>query len=91
MQSFCCLDLRDFHDVHVLGILILGNMRGGRVARLKNFADQVIAVEVKTSGAVDLLICRRSGAAHRGRKTENLLHEGEATLRSNDTYAVTPS
>jgi hypothetical protein len=32
----------------------------------------------------NLLICRRSGTGHRARKTENLLHDGEAALLSND-------
>ena len=78
------MDLRGSHDVYVLGFFIVGNMREG-FARLKIFRVQVIAVEEKTCGAVDLLICRRSGATRRGRESENLLHEGEAALVSNDT------
>ena len=39
----------------------------------------------------NLPICRRSGAGHKGRESETLLHEREAALRSNDTYAVTPN
>jgi hypothetical protein len=47
------LELRYSYEVYVLRILILGNTRGEKIARLKNFGDQVIAVEEKTSGAVE--------------------------------------
>ena len=54
------------------------------IRKNEKFRSQVIAVEEKISGAVEPVICRRSGAGHRGRKTKNLLHDGEAPLLSND-------
>ena len=57
---------------------------GGVIRKNEKFRSQVIAVEEKISGAVEPVICRRSGAGHRGRKTKNLLHDGEAPLLSND-------
>jgi hypothetical protein len=47
------LELRDSYDLYVRRILILGNTRGEEIAQLRNFRDQVIAVEEKLSGAVE--------------------------------------
>jgi len=47
------LELRDSYDDYVLRILILANVEAGGIARLKTFGDHVIAVEEKTSGAVE--------------------------------------
>jgi hypothetical protein len=74
-----------FFDVYVLRIFILGSMRGREIASLKKSGDQPIAVKEKTSDAVEPANLAKDWLGPRGRETENLLHESEAALRSNDT------